>query len=170
MRISIRRDLKVPYSKLSDVPDRGGLPEDHPGVDRSGECGDRRVGSPRLDAWWTHLEVRRETYPTDFDWPADVSLSPQCLIDRMGKLVGPGRDVYGGGGAAPGVGRPGSIQYEHPGTWISSVGLGTMSRLGRRASPAPLSGRRSAGRRGATGGDRARAGAWQSGRDFDLCR
>src|SRR5215831_3494777 len=42
-----------------------------------------------LSAWWSQLEAWRATYPLGYDEPEDGSLSPQYVIERIGKLAGP---------------------------------------------------------------------------------
>ena len=42
-----------------------------------------------LTAWWAELDDLRETFPLGYDWPADGSLSPQYVIERLGAIAGP---------------------------------------------------------------------------------
>ncbi|MGH3470203.1 MAG: thiamine pyrophosphate-dependent enzyme, partial [Thermocrispum sp.] len=82
-------------------------------------------GGLQLDDWWTQIESWRDTYPAGYDWPPDGSLSPQYVIERIGKLVGPDA-LYLAGVGQHQMWAAQFIQYEHPGTWINSGGLGTM--------------------------------------------
>ncbi|RAY12371.1 acetolactate synthase large subunit [Actinomadura craniellae] len=76
-------------------------------------------------AWWKQLAAWRETYPLGYDLPEDGSLSPQYVIERIGRLVGP--DAY----YVAGVGQHQMwaaqfIGYERPGAFLNSGGAGTM--------------------------------------------
>ncbi|NYH82160.1 acetolactate synthase, large subunit [Actinopolymorpha cephalotaxi] len=76
-------------------------------------------------AWWRLLEEWRSRYPLGYDKPDDGSLSPQQVIERIGRIAGP-EAVY-----VPGVGQHQMwtaqfVSYENPGTFLSSGGLGTM--------------------------------------------
>jgi acetolactate synthase-1/2/3 large subunit len=82
-------------------------------------------GELKLDDWWTQIESWRDTYPAGYDWPSDGALSPQYVIERIGKLVGPDA-LYLAGVGQHQMWAAQFIQYEYPGTWINSGGLGTM--------------------------------------------
>ncbi|MGI8331130.1 acetolactate synthase large subunit [Actinomadura scrupuli] len=76
-------------------------------------------------AWWRLLEHWRKTYPLGYDVPPGGELSPQYVIERIGKLAGP--DAY----YVAGVGQHQMwaaqfIGYERPGAFINSGGAGTM--------------------------------------------
>ena len=78
-----------------------------------------------LSGWWSQLDAWRATYPLGYDAPDDGSLSPQYVIERIGKLAGP--DAY----YVAGVGQHQMwaaqfIEHEHPRHWLNSGGLGTM--------------------------------------------
>ncbi|MER0247165.1 acetolactate synthase large subunit, partial [Streptomyces sp. HSW2009] len=49
-----------------------------------------------LSAWWADLERWRSTYPLGYDLPADGSLSPQQVIERVGQLA-PAGTVFAAG-------------------------------------------------------------------------
>ncbi len=75
--------------------------------------------------WWRQLNAWRETYPLGYDTPADGSLSPQYVIERIGEIAGP--DAY----YVAGVGQHQMwaaqfIKYERPGAFLNSGGAGTM--------------------------------------------
>jgi acetolactate synthase I/II/III large subunit len=80
---------------------------------------------PCLEAWWHYLDNLRETFPLGYDWPADGTLSPQYVIERIGALVGPDA-IYTAGVGQHQMWAAQFISYERPGTWINSGGLGTM--------------------------------------------
>ena len=78
-----------------------------------------------LTAWWAELDQLRETFPLGYDWPADGSLSPQYVIERLGKIAGPDA-IYAAGVGQHQMWAAQFISYEKPGTWLNSGGLGTM--------------------------------------------
>jgi acetolactate synthase I/II/III large subunit len=80
---------------------------------------------PDLTAWWTQLDTLRTTYPLGYDQPDDGTLAPQYVIERIGKIAGPDA-VYVAGVGQHQMWAAQFIDYEHPGTWINSGGLGTM--------------------------------------------
>ncbi|WP_281273877.1 acetolactate synthase large subunit [Actinomadura pelletieri] len=76
-------------------------------------------------AWWRQLDAWRQTYPLGYDVPDDGSLSPQYVIERIGRIAGP--DAY----YVAGVGQHQMwaaqfIKYERPGAFLNSGGAGTM--------------------------------------------
>lgn len=78
-----------------------------------------------LTAWWAELEDFRDTFPLGYDWPEDGSLSPQYVIERLGKIAGPDA-IYAAGVGQHQMWAAQFIQYEKPFTWLNSGGLGTM--------------------------------------------
>ncbi|WP_281174991.1 acetolactate synthase large subunit [Actinomadura oligospora] len=75
--------------------------------------------------WWKQLEAWRSTYPLGYDLPEDGGLSPQFVIERIGRMAGP--DAY----YVAGVGQHQMwaaqfIKYERPGAFLNSGGAGTM--------------------------------------------
>jgi acetolactate synthase-1/2/3 large subunit len=78
-----------------------------------------------LTAWWSQLEAWRATYPLGYDEPDDGSLSPQYVIERIGKLAGPDA-VYVAGVGQHQMWASQFIEHEHPRHWLNSGGLGTM--------------------------------------------
>ncbi|MGA6167240.1 acetolactate synthase large subunit [Amycolatopsis magusensis] len=80
---------------------------------------------PDLSAWWTQIDSWRGTFPAGYEWPADGTLSPQYVIERIGQLVGPDA-VYTAGVGQHQMWAAQFIKYEKPATWINSGGLGTM--------------------------------------------
>src|SRR5690349_17910728 len=110
----------------------------HAEVPIVGDCGEviiERLGAIQaereaghqadLSGWWSQLDAWRATYPLGYDEPDDGSLSPQYVIERIGKLAGP--DAY----YVAGVGQHQMwaaqfIEHERPRHWLNSGGLGTM--------------------------------------------
>ncbi|MEU5213013.1 acetolactate synthase large subunit [Streptomyces sp. NPDC020742] len=76
-------------------------------------------------AWWKDLNRWRETYPLGYDLPDDGSLSPQQVIQRIGKLA-PADTIYAAGVGQHQMWAAHFIDYERPATWLNSGGAGTM--------------------------------------------
>ncbi|WP_250906524.1 acetolactate synthase large subunit [Nonomuraea sp. NEAU-A123] len=75
--------------------------------------------------WWKLLNGMKETYPLGYEEFEDGSLAPQYVMERLSAIAGP--DTY----YVAGVGQHQMwasqfIDYENPGTFINSGGLGTM--------------------------------------------
>jgi acetolactate synthase I/II/III large subunit len=75
--------------------------------------------------WWAQLDAWRGTYPLGYDSPADGSLAPQYVIERLGAIVGPDAHYVAGVGQHQ-MWAAQFIRYEKPGSWLNSGGLGTM--------------------------------------------
>ena len=80
---------------------------------------------PDLAAWRAQLDSLRDTYPLGYDQPDDGTLAPQHVIERIGKIAGP-EAIYVAGVGQHQMWAAQFIDYENPGTWINSGGLGTM--------------------------------------------
>ena len=80
---------------------------------------------PDLTAWRAQLDSWQDTYPLGYDEPDDGTLAPQHVIERIGKIAGP-EAVYVAGVGQHQMWAAQFIDYENPGTWINSGGLGTM--------------------------------------------
>jgi acetolactate synthase-1/2/3 large subunit len=78
-----------------------------------------------LGPWWHQLREWRGTFPLGYEWPADGTLSPQYVIERIGTLVGPDA-VYAAGVGQHQMWAAQFISYERPRSWLNSGGLGTM--------------------------------------------
>jgi acetolactate synthase-1/2/3 large subunit len=87
---------------------------------------ERDGGQPAdLGGWWAQLDALRRTYPLGYEQPADGSLAPQYVIERIGKIAGP-EAVYVAGVGQHQMWAAHFISYENPATWLNSGGLGTM--------------------------------------------
>ncbi|TXH43795.1 MAG: acetolactate synthase large subunit [Actinobacteria bacterium] len=75
--------------------------------------------------WWRTLDDLVQRFPLGYDAPDDGTLSPQYVIQRLGKLSGPESIVAAGVGQHQ-MWAAQFIDYEYPGTWLNSGGLGTM--------------------------------------------
>jgi acetolactate synthase-1/2/3 large subunit len=82
-------------------------------------------GSADLGPWWQQLSSWLDNYPLGYDWPTDGTLSPQFVIERIGKIAGP-EAIYAAGVGQHQMWAAQFINYEKPASWINSGGLGTM--------------------------------------------
>jgi acetolactate synthase-1/2/3 large subunit len=82
-----------------------------------------RVGDHR--DWWRQIDGWRRTYPLGYQEPADGSLAPQYVMERLGRLAGPDT-IYVAGVGQHQMWASQFIRHDHPFTWINSGGLGTM--------------------------------------------
>jgi len=80
---------------------------------------------PDLTAWWKQVDGWQTTYPVGYDMPSDGSLSPQYVIERLGKISDP-ETIYTAGVGQHQMWASQFISYEKPRTWLNSGGLGTM--------------------------------------------
>ena len=80
---------------------------------------------PDLTAWLRQMYSLRSTYPLGYDKPADGSISPQYVIERLGKISGPDA-IYVAGVGQHQMWASQFVSYEKPRTWLNSGGLGTM--------------------------------------------
>src|SRR5689334_990297 len=77
------------------------------------------------EAWVEFLAGVKKKYPLGYDSPADGSLAPQLVMERLGAIVGP-EAVYCSGVGQHQMWAAHFVGYENPDTWINSGGLGTM--------------------------------------------
>ncbi|WP_375485611.1 acetolactate synthase large subunit [uncultured Jatrophihabitans sp.] len=78
-----------------------------------------------LTGWWRQIDQWRDTYPLGYDDPADGSLSPQYVIERLGRIAGP-ETIFTAGVGQHQMWAAQFISYENPYTWLNSGGAGTM--------------------------------------------
>ena len=78
-----------------------------------------------LGAWWKQCNSWRSTFPLGYDLPEDGTLSPQYVIERLGKIAGPDA-IYAAGVGQHQMWAAQFVSYEKPRTWLNSGGLGTM--------------------------------------------
>ena len=78
-----------------------------------------------LTEWWAYLDGIRRTYPLSYDRPTDGALSPEYVIQAVGKLAGPDA-IYCAGVGQHQMWAAQFVNYEKPRTWLNSGGLGTM--------------------------------------------
>jgi acetolactate synthase-1/2/3 large subunit len=80
---------------------------------------------PDLTPWLRQMNSLRSTYPLGYDTPSDGSVSPQYVIERLGKIAGPDA-IYVAGVGQHQMWASQFVSYEKPRTWLNSGGLGTM--------------------------------------------
>jgi acetolactate synthase-1/2/3 large subunit len=78
-----------------------------------------------LAGWWRQVDGWRETYPLGYEEPPDGSLSPQYVIERLGRIAGP-ETIFTAGVGQHQMWAAQFIGYENPRTWLNSGGAGTM--------------------------------------------
>ncbi|WP_134322453.1 acetolactate synthase large subunit [Cumulibacter soli] len=86
-----------------------------------------REGSEPADLtdWWQQLNRWREKFPLGYDWPADGTLAPQYVIERINALTADDA-VYVAGVGQHQMWAAQFVTYDQPRTWLNSGGLGTM--------------------------------------------
>ena len=80
---------------------------------------------PDLSTWLRQVNNLKSTYPLGYDKPSDGSVSPQYVIERLGKLSAPD-SIYVAGVGQHQMWAAQFVPYELPRTWLNSGGLGTM--------------------------------------------
>jgi acetolactate synthase-1/2/3 large subunit len=80
---------------------------------------------PDLSAWLRQMNSLKSTYPLGYDTPADGSLSPQHVIQRIGQISGTDT-IFTSGVGQHQMWASQFISYEKPRTWLNSGGAGTM--------------------------------------------
>jgi acetolactate synthase-1/2/3 large subunit len=83
------------------------------------------IGAIKIDSWWSYLRGVQSTYPLSYGPQSDGSLSPEYVIETLGKMAGPDA-VYVAGVGQHQMWAAQFISYEKPKTWLNSGGLGTM--------------------------------------------
>ena len=78
-----------------------------------------------LSPWIASMDKLKKTYPLGYDVPTDGSLSPQYVIERLGKICGPDT-IFTSGVGQHQMWASQFISYEKPRTWLNSGGAGTM--------------------------------------------
>ncbi|MDA2997688.1 MAG: acetolactate synthase large subunit [Actinomycetota bacterium] len=80
---------------------------------------------PDLIPWLNETYGWRSKFPLGYDKPSDGSVSPQYVIERIGKISGPDT-IFTAGVGQHQMWASQFIGYEKPRTWLNSGGLGTM--------------------------------------------
>jgi acetolactate synthase-1/2/3 large subunit len=84
-----------------------------------------KKNQPDISAWLMQAYGWRTRFPLGYDHPTDGSVSPQYVIERIGKMSGPDA-IYVAGVGQHQMWASQFISYEKPRTWLNSGGLGTM--------------------------------------------
>ena len=84
-----------------------------------------KKNQPDISAWLSQAYGWRTRFPLGYDHPTDGSVSPQYVIERIGKMSGPDA-IYDAGVGQHQMWASQFISYEHPRTWLNSGGAGTM--------------------------------------------
>jgi acetolactate synthase-1/2/3 large subunit len=116
---------EISKNRRADVPIVGDCREVIADLIAAVEAEHEQGHRPDLAAWRAQLDSLRATYPLGYDQPDDGTLAPQYVIERIGKIAGP-EAVYVAGVGQHQMWAAQFIDYENPGTWINSGGLGTM--------------------------------------------
>ncbi|WP_241218905.1 acetolactate synthase large subunit [Bifidobacterium dolichotidis] len=82
-------------------------------------------GTPNLSTWWSLIDDWRKTYPIAYDEPDDGTLAPQWVVEQLSELVDPNAIWVSGVGQHQ-MWATQLLKFEHPHSWLSSGGLGTM--------------------------------------------
>ena len=82
-------------------------------------------GRADISPWLASVNKLKATYPLGYDTPADGALSPQYVIERLGKICGPDT-IFAAGVGQHQMWASQFISYEKPRTWLNSGGAGTM--------------------------------------------
>ena len=80
---------------------------------------------PDLTPWLHQMNSLQAAYPLGYDKPNDGTLSPQYVIERLGKISGPDA-IFAAGVGQHQMWASQFVSYENPRTWLNSGGLGTM--------------------------------------------
>ena len=81
--------------------------------------------APDLTPWLNEVYGWRNKFPLGYDTPSDGSVSPQYVIERIGKISG-SDTIFAAGVGQHQMWASQFIGYEKPRTWLNSGGLGTM--------------------------------------------
>ncbi|MEU5850880.1 acetolactate synthase large subunit [Saccharopolyspora shandongensis] len=116
---------EISKNRYADVPIVGDCKEVIAELIDAVAAATEQHGTADLTAWRADLDGLRERFPLGYQWPSDGSLSPEYVIERLGKLVGP-EAIYAAGVGQHQMWAAQFVGYENPRTWLNSGGLGTM--------------------------------------------
>ncbi|MFC5369551.1 acetolactate synthase large subunit [Arcanobacterium bovis] len=83
-----------------------------------------QFGEPDTRSWWTFLNSLKETYPVGYQETSDGLMSPQYVIERLGKLAP--RSIFTTGVGQHQMWAQQYIDFEFPRQLVTSCGAGTM--------------------------------------------
>ena len=116
---------EIGKNRYTDVPIVGDLRETLPELVPALKAEFAAGNQADLGAWWKQCNSWRSTFPLGYDIPEDGTLSPQYVIERLGKIAGPDA-IYAAGVGQHQMWAAQFVSYEKPRTWLNSGGLGTM--------------------------------------------
>ncbi|TDD51899.1 acetolactate synthase large subunit [Saccharopolyspora elongata] len=116
---------EISKNRYADVPIVGDCKEVIAELIDAVAAATEQHGTADLTAWREDLDDLRKRFPLGYQWPTDGSLSPEYVIERLGKLVGP-EAIYAAGVGQHQMWAAQFVGYENPRTWLNSGGLGTM--------------------------------------------
>ena len=82
-------------------------------------------GKSDITGWWRYIDRLRKRYPIGWSEPEDGRIAPQRVLARLSALAGPDA-VYVTGVGQHQMWAAQFIAYEHPRSFLSSSGAGTM--------------------------------------------
>ncbi|MGW5646662.1 acetolactate synthase large subunit [Saccharopolyspora sp. NPDC003752] len=116
---------EISKNRYADVPIVGDCKEVIAELIDAVAAATEQHGTADLTTWRADLDDLRKRFPLGYQWPTDGSLSPEYVIERLGKLVGPDA-IYAAGVGQHQMWAAQFVGYENPRTWLNSGGLGTM--------------------------------------------
>jgi acetolactate synthase-1/2/3 large subunit len=116
---------EISKNRVADVPIVGDVAEVIDDLIAAVQAEYEQGATGDYGAWWDRLTHLRSTYPLGYDTPADGSVSPQYVIERLGAIAGP-EAIYAAGVGQHQMWAAQFIKYEKPRTWLNSGGAGTM--------------------------------------------
>ncbi|MEV0086256.1 acetolactate synthase large subunit [Saccharopolyspora sp. NPDC050642] len=116
---------EISKNRYADVPIVGDCKEVIAELIDAVAAATEQHGTADLTTWRENLDDLRKRFPLGYQWPTDGSLSPEYVIERLGKLVGP-EAIYAAGVGQHQMWAAQFVGYENPRTWLNSGGLGTM--------------------------------------------
>jgi acetolactate synthase I/II/III large subunit len=116
---------EIGKNRHADIPIVGDVAEVIPDLIAALQAEMDQGAQGDYEGWWLQLNRLRDVYPLGYDLPQDGSLSPQYVIERLGKISGP-ESIYAAGVGQHQMWAAQFIGYEFPGTWLNSGGAGTM--------------------------------------------
>lgn len=78
-----------------------------------------------ISPWTRQLKGWRESFPLGYDWPADGTLSPQYVIERL-SAISDDDTIWCAGVGQHQMWAAQFVTYDKPRTWLNSGGAGTM--------------------------------------------
>ncbi len=110
--------------KFAHVPIVGNLATVIPELYKALKSLYQSADMPDLRSWWKFLNRLITTYPVSFELPADNALSPQYVLERLGKIVSDA--IFTTGVGQHQMWAQQQIQHNFPQQFITSCGAGTM--------------------------------------------